>query len=162
MLFRITFINKHLAVLTLMLVLCFSCVLGCNLTRDTVEVSSNSYFDRMIICNEKVYLLCYMEFVNNSNYQKTIAVAGESASDVKNGLLTEKTLEFCILCSDNDEAINIEEINEDIINQVIQSTDSLSIAANSTAKYWVCFIGNHDYALQKHDRLMPKVKVKYL
>lgn len=151
---RITMINKRFGIFALTLILCFSGTLGCSLTRDTVEVSSNSFFDRMIICNERVYFLCYIEFVNNSNYQKTIAVVGESASDVKNGLLIDKNLEFFIICSDD-----IGAINENNIDQFIQPTNSLSIAANSTAKYWICFLGAHNYGLRKHDRLLPKVKI---
>lgn len=154
---RISMINKRLAILALTLILWVPSSLGCSLTRDTVKVFSNSFFDRMIICNERVYFLCYIEFVNNSNYQKNIAVVGESVSDVKNGLLLEKTLKFCIICSDD-----IGAINEKNIDQFIQPTNSLSITANSTATYWVCFVGNHNYGLQKHDRLLPKVKIDYL
>ena len=125
---------------------------GCTQTDKGVTVSSNSFFDKFIIKNDRVYMICYVEFVNESDLEKSFSVRGESVEDVKNGLISSKKLEFFIL-----DASDLSSVGEGNIEELLNPAESLTIAAHSTVKYNVCFVGSHGGGYSKHDRNLPKI-----
>ena len=125
---------------------------GCTQTDKGVTVSSNSFFDKFIIKNDRVYMICYVEFVNDSDLKKTFSVRGESAEDAENGLLTAKNLEFFILDTDD-----LSYVGEGNVEDLLKHSESMTVAAHSTVQYYVCFVGEHGGGDSKHDRNLPKI-----
>ena len=138
--------------IVLIFALMFAFASGCRPARIGVTISADSFFDRFIINNSRVYMLCYVEFVNDSNQKMTFSVRGESLDDVINGLLTSKNLEFFIL--DTDDLISV---NEGNVEELLTPEESMTVEAHSTARYYVCFVGDHGGGESKHDRNLPKI-----
>ena len=122
-----------------------------------VKVSPNSFFDKMIIQGDQVYMVCYIEFVNISDVRKRIAVSGISDNDVENGLLKERSLSFYILNTDK-----LESIDEDSIIQLLQPMSYIDIDAHSTKNVICCFVGSHGSETRKHDRNLPTILIQSL
>lgn len=145
-------VKRSIAIVFALMVILTS---GCRQYEKSVIVSSNSFFDRMIISNDHVYMICYVEFVNDSNLKKTFSVRGESAEDVKNGLLNSIGLEFFLLETEDPSSIS-----EENVEQMIRQSDSIKVEPHSTVKYYVCFAGEHGREDSKHDRNLPKIIIE--
>lgn len=142
---------KNLCVL-LAIAVCLVLFAGCRTETETVTVSAESYFDKLIIKNGKVYMVCSVEFVNDEDKPLNITVKGESEEDVKNGLLTDGALEFRVLNTDS-----VSAVSEENIEQLLEPACPLTLEANGAARYCVCFIGSHGGGEQKHDRELPRI-----
>ncbi|MBO4562533.1 MAG: hypothetical protein J5772_02855 [Clostridia bacterium] len=148
--------NTAKRTMVFVLALMFVLACGCRQANDGIKVSSNSYFDRMIIKDDHICLICCVEFENDSDREKTFSVKGESSEDVKNGLLTSKELEFFILDTND-----LSSVSEENIEQLLMSAESLTVGAHRTAKYYVCFVGDQGSGDSKHDRNLPKIVFDY-
>ena len=68
---------KRVCCIILITAFCFIAISGC-VSKNAVILSQNSFFDRMIIHDGKVYMLCSLEFVNKSDDEQIIDVTAES------------------------------------------------------------------------------------
>ena len=123
---------------------------GCDPGYGYVKLSSSSYFDRIIIQGGNVYMLCWLEFVNNTNSDWNIDVTAASEEDEENGLLKDSRLTLYIV-----NAENLSDVNETNIAQLLEPADRISIDAHGTVRYCACFVGEHGGGTQKHDRELP-------
>ena len=144
---------KRAIALFFVLIMVFAC--GCKQADKGVTISSDSFFDRMIIKNDRVYMICYVEFENDADIEKTFTVKGESEEDVKNGLLSSKELQCFILETDEPASVD-----EDNIEGMLKPAEGVEIGAHSTGKYYVCFVGDHGNGETKNDRNLPKVLIE--
>lgn len=131
-------------------VFCLSIISACDPGYGYVKLSSNSYFDRMIIQDGKVYMLCYLEFVNNTGSDWSIDVTAASEEDEENGLLKNSRLDLYIV-----NAENLSKVNETNIEQLLEPADRINIDAHVTIRYYACFVGEHGGGAQKQDRELP-------
>lgn len=135
------------------LLFAFTC--GCIPSDNGVKVSENSFFDRMIVKGDSVYLICCVEFINEEDVKKTFSVKGESEEDVKNGLLKAKELK-CFILETND----IATVNEDNIEDILKSAENIEVSAHGMEKYYVCFVGDHGSGESKSNRNLPKIIIE--
>ncbi|MBO6060612.1 MAG: hypothetical protein J6P98_00655 [Clostridia bacterium] len=131
-------------------VFCFMIFGACDPGYGYVKLSSNSYFDRMIIQDGKVYMLCYLEFVNNTGSEWNIDVTAASEEDEENGLLKDSRLTLYIV-----NAENLSDVNETNLAQLLEPADRIGIDEHGTVRYCACFVGEHGGGTQKHDRDLP-------
>jgi hypothetical protein len=131
-------------------VLCFMIVGGCDPGYGYVELTPNSYFDRFFIQDGKVYMLCCLEFVNNTGSDWSVDVAAASEEDEENGLLKDCHLKLYIV-----NAKDLSEVNEANIDRLLEPADRIGIDAHGTIRYCACFVGEHGGGMQKHDRELP-------
>ena len=129
---------------------CFPFLCGCDPVYGSVEISSNSYYDRMIIKDGKVYLLCYLEFESRKDYNQIFDVTAMSEEDEENGLLKDRGLKLYIF-----NAESLSDVNEDNIAQLIEPARRISISGRETMGFYGCFVGEHGGGTQKHDRELP-------
>ncbi|MBR4636319.1 MAG: hypothetical protein IKO51_08160 [Clostridia bacterium] len=138
---------KRVCCIILITAFCFIAISGC-VSKNAVILSQNSFFDRMIIHDGKVYMLCSLEFVNKSDDEQIIDVTAESMEDVKNGLLKDSSLKLYIFSA-------TVEVNEENIEQLLEPAEHISINGHETVRYYACFVGEHGGGMQKQDRELP-------
>ena len=132
-------------------IICLTIVGGCDPGHGYVELSSDSFFDRMIIQDGKVYMLCELEFVNESRFDLSIdKVIASSPEDAENGLLKDPSLKFYIVSAES-----LSDVNEGNIEQLLDTAEGIRISGHGTVRYNVCFVGEHGGGMQKHDRELP-------
>lgn len=134
----------------LIAIICITIVGGCDPGYGYVELSLNSFFDRMIIKDGKVYMLCELEFVNDSRFDLSIDVTAASPEDVENGLLKDRSLKLFIISAEN-----LSYVNEENIEQLLDPADNMRISGHGTVRYCACFVGEHGGGMQKQDRELP-------
>lgn len=134
----------------LLAVFCFSVITSCDPGYGYVKLSANSYFDRMIIQDGKVYMLCSLEFVNNTDSDWNIDVTAASEEDAENGLLKDSRLKLYIV-----NAESLSEVNEANVEGLLEPAGRIGIDERGTVRYCACFVGEHGGGTQKHDRELP-------
>lgn len=144
--------RSRIAAVILIAVFCFSFICGCDPVNGIVELSQNSYYDRMIIKDGKVYMLCQLEFVNNSRYDLSADVIASSAEDAENGLLKDRSLKLYIVSADS-----LSDVNEDNVEELLEPAGRIRISGHGTVQYCACFVGEHGGGMQKHDRELPDI-----
>ncbi len=137
--------------------LCFGSVSCLAPAKERAAVSPNSYFDRFIISEGRVYMLCYLELVNGGAERELISIRGYSAEDAENGLLKQKELEFYLL-----DVESLASVTEENVAELIKPAGEITIGANDTAALWACFVGEHGGGAQKHDRDLPEIELALL
>ena len=134
----------------LLAIICLTVFGGCDPGYGYVELSSNSFFDRMIIKDGKVYMLCELEFVNDSRYDLRVDVTAASPEDAENGLLKDPSLKLYLVTAES-----LSDVNEDNVEQLLDPAEGIRISGHGTERYYACFVGEHGGGMQKHDRELP-------
>lgn len=142
--------RSRAAALIIIAVLCLPLICGCDPVKGIVELSPNSYYDRMIIKDGKVYMLCQLEFVNNSRFDLSADVIAMSTEDAENGLLKDRSLKLCIVGAES-----LLDVNEENIEELLEPAGSIRIGGHCTVRYCACFVGEHGGGMEKHDRELP-------
>ena len=145
---------SKLAFLLLTAVLCLSFICSCDPVYGSVVLTDNSYFDRMIIKDGQVYMLCCLEFKNKSGGDQSIDVTAMSEEDAENGLLKDRSLELYFI-----EADSLSKVNEDNIDQLLYPAGRIEICGHDTIRYYACFVGEHGGGTSKHDRELPHITI---
>ena len=140
----------RIAAVILVAVLCLSFISGCDPVKGVVELSPDSFYDRMIIKDGKVYMLCRLEFVNNSRFDLSADVIAASAEDAENGLLKDRSLSLYIISANS-----LSDVNEENIEELLEPADGIRISGHGTVRYLACFVGEHGGGMEKHDRELP-------
>ena len=141
---------SRITAVILIAVFCLSFICGCDPVKDIVELSPNSYYDSMIIKDGNVYMLCQLEFVNNSRYELSAEVIAMSAEDAENGLLKDRSLKLYIVSAES-----LSDVNEENIEELLEPADGIRISGHGTVRYLACFVGEHGGGMEKHDRELP-------
>lgn len=127
-----TFCIKKLC-LYICTVLCILSISSCGKSIDAaIKVDeAESFFSTCRVENGLVYYECELMIYNTSNENQTVTFEATDPSSVKTGLLR---------------------------NAQLHATEKYSIAANSTVRLRVTFVGEAGSGLQKADRSLPAIK----